>query len=303
MSFNISLKRNSLHLENCNTNTSPVKRRKVTSATKNEVASVSHYINLEEDVEQHAYVRIHLLYLTMLVYAGIACRSDGSLANINLKMKGARRQIGQGDEGNHAAHPDGFSCFEENMKEDIIDGIQQNKFTPKKIKILAAKGLKQEDIDYLKKNYTNIKLIKKCVEKYWVNSSLLEDSELEFILSLTNVLPRRVNLACDLPFEKKFKHTIIKELLLDVMYGKMDPDTAIKLCVLKIQDYFTNKIEKINEELNLVTNLQRQSILKDDLFYHRCQLKGSVLPNLDRFKKEIGDNQFNLLKSKQLIFT
>lgn len=294
MSANISLKRG---LERSSAEFHPEKKsRIVTPASENKVAAVSHYTDLEKDTAQHGYVRIQLLYLAMLVFQEIARRTDGSVADIKVKMLRARRQVGQGNKENHAAHPNGFACFDDTMRDDIVDGVHKNQLTPKKLKILKAKGLTSEDIDYLKTNYENIDLVKKCIFKHWKHPSLLEGSLLELILNLTHVLPRRINLACDLPLEKTFKYAFMEKLFLDVMKGNKTPESAISECALKFQSYFTKKIQEIREELDATKDLKRKNLLQSDLFSHECELKGSVITDLDRIKSDLGDDPLRLLQ-------
>ena len=243
-----------------------LKRRRI-PAEKNLAPSVGFQKVTREHIKQHGYARSQLFFLSAaLFYKKAECTGKPPL-NVKVTIPGATMQVGQGDRDHHAAHPNASAGVSDNLKEAVIDYVSREGLTPKKRALLRAKKFTADDLEKLQKNLFN-----KC----WPEASLIKGIDLEYNLNMTHVLPRALNLGCDLVLEKAIRPdmAISYEKLTK---GELDPRKATLDFIKATRAHFNTRISVLKNKLqsSSLTKEERRKY-ENQLFFHQAEFDGTV---------------------------
>lgn len=241
-------------------------------------ATVLEISDLKAEIKQHAFERPQIFYATGLVLYKRGCGTDGTIADVKVRIPGAIVQVGQGDSENDASHPHAASNIVDDWKQVALQQIIQNGVTPQKRKLLKTKGVTEANLQAIEANHTDLKFVTTTINIDWPENTLLRRSELELLANKTNKLPRRLNRGCDLPLEKKIR-PYMGELYISLIKGEMDPENATESLIKKIKEHFNEKIVALKEKETKCTDPIQLKKIQDQLFYHEMELMGTKSPN------------------------
>lgn len=223
---------------------SPVKSRKKVALSKNCCSAIEGGCSpseLEERIRLHAQERIQTLGILYYTYYRKWVRSDGGHRDIKISIGSAKVQVGTGTQSDHAAHSNPCSGVRDNyLRQALMDVEKEQKVTPITNKVLSRLG--------------NLK-----------STSLIDNSELAFLLNGTHVLPRAVNLQVDCPLERHIRPKIEKWLE-QVGVGTLTPDQALVSTKEAIELFFTEQLARLTDEkVHQYTELELKGVQELDL--------------------------------------
>jgi len=234
-------------------------RRAIRSYESNLAPSVRRG-NLAEDTQEHAYLRLQIHATLSVAYYKTALRSSGKLARVNLEAKGARIQIGRGSGRYHASHANTAAGLCDNRRKQIMKEIcKENAVTPRKKRILKAKGFSERQLKQLVKTSLSNTKFKSLFNKVWSKyaQSIVDGTTLNLVANgSTTELPKQLNLQCDGRLERTTVRKQIPIVFKEIMQGTCSPETSTKNYCFKIQGYLQNSITELKERIKILKDLK-----------------------------------------------
>ncbi len=263
---------------------SPLKRKGREIKAPHMAATVLEVKDLEMDIKQHAFERSQIFYMTGLFLYKTGCGTDGTIADVKVRIPGAIVQVGQGDHENDASHPNAASNIVDNWKEVALQQIVQKGITPKKRKLLKTKGVTEAHLKAIDANHNDLKFVASLINNDWAAGTLFRYTEIEVLANKTNKLPRRLNRGCDLPLERKIR-PFMAELYTSLIRGEVDPFNATDQLVKKIQGHFQERIIDLKVKEAKCSDPIQLKKTQDLIFYHELELQGTIAPDYSLLSK------------------
>lgn len=258
--------------------------RQVSSFASNKASGIERVDSpskLDERIKLHAQERIAALGTLFYAYYKKWERSDGTLRKCKVTVKRAKRQVGQGTRAEHAAHSNAFSGILDNLLNRIFDDIEQKQaITPNSDKIISRCLSPTSQKAVRRLDFSNVSSA----------PSLIDNSELSYLLNGTHVLPTKVNLSVDRPLENHIR-PIGAEWLEKVGVGEMLPDDALFRSKEAIEKFLEGRIQELkdsqaDEKLIKYTELELEGIKE-------LNLKLLIKYLFSEFKDEAGNVDFD----------
>jgi hypothetical protein len=215
--------------------------------------------DLTQDTIDHAYFRLQIYAMLSMAYHKTALRSSGKAAPVTLKASRARFQGGRGSNGTHAAHAHIAAGLCDDRRKQIIKEIRkENAITPRKKRILKAKGFSERQLKNLLKTKLTKSKFKALFNRVWPQSaqSLVEGTTLNLVASATTQLPAQLNWQCDLRLERKIIINVFLKNIKELMQGASSPEISTKRYCADIQAHFRQSVEDLQKRIKILKKLK-----------------------------------------------
>lgn len=255
----------------------------------------------------HARWRPVMFGVTAIAIQNLALRSDPSVVrNVSINIDHAWLQMGRGTGGLHAAHMNAAAGFVDDIEDQLVREIVAEKgITPRKARLMHAKGFSSEDIELMAANNFELQTITDIFDARWPSPkgkprSVLNDTRIIDTLNLTTPIKRHANLTCDTGVESDVRRKIIR-LYHQCMFGLSSVEDLTRKYCQNIRDHFTRvirELETYGPMLEVHQNLLATLIDKiDDLNPEELKaLLESITASFDEvlsFKLEKDDHKTN----------
>jgi hypothetical protein len=253
----------------------------------------------EESIRQHAYLRIQVFAILLVVFCGMAIRTDPTkLRSLLLKIQAAYLQAGKAtNSGKHkydAAHFNPGAGLCDDIRNMMMEEINSDlSVTPLKKRFLIDKGFTEEDFEYLKNNKFTPDAIKEIFNRVWpACKSIIFNTETDEMINGTTEMLKIINLSVDKALEKVLRPRML-ELLASISEVNSPPTTPCAEF-----DPLINATKKFHETIENFFTFFKQTIDKLCKLLHQYDQEFQKLDNYTHLPKDeiikIIENLFKL---------
>lgn len=199
----------------------------------------------------HARWRPVMFGVTAIAIHSLALRSNPfAVRNVSLNIDQAWLQLGSGTGGLHAAHMNAAPGFVDDIEDQFIREIVTEKgVTPRKARLMHAKGFSSEDIALMEAHDFDLQTITDIFDARWplpkgkprsvLNNTLINDT-----LNLTTPIKSHANLTTDKILENSERREIIR-LYHQSIFGIRSVEELTREYCQNVRNHFTRVISEL----------------------------------------------------------